>query len=108
MVSEAIAILWPPLRRILIKIGRWVLRNVIIEGAKGLAVYLRMRARHFLERREVEKNAAKRGRLRRRARRYNAAAAWFDEHAARLTARALAVYDRQSARIPDCSACEAA
>lgn len=106
MTTEAIAILWPGLRRILVRIGRWVLRNVIIEGARGIAVYLRMRARHFIERHSAEESPTRRRRLRRRARRYSAAAAWFDEHANSLTERALEVYDRQSRRIPDCSAYE--
>lgn len=95
------AILWPVLRRILIHIGRWVLRNCIVEGARALAVYLRMRARHFAERRAGESSKPLRARLARRAQRYLRASRWFVDHTARLTSRALQTFDRLSSEIPD-------
>ena len=67
MTTPALAILWPALRQLLIRIGRWLLRNIAIEGARNLAVYLRMRARHFAERRATEESKRARARLARRA-----------------------------------------
>ena len=88
------ALLWAGVRRFLIWIGGWLLGELAILGARGLAMYLRARARHHARRRgerldsvshlprshHLVAGAKRRAKWdARRAQRYLQAARWLEE-----------------------------
>ncbi len=46
-VARVLTGLWPALRNLLLKIGRWLIETIAEEGIGGLIVYMRQRVRVF-------------------------------------------------------------
>lgn len=101
--------LWPSFRKLLIRIGRWVLRQVRRHGAQDMAVYMRMRALgKFKERleRAVKRGWKRRARwLRGRIRRWLAMSAWLKRNAEKTNKRVVDRLDKLAIgdRIPKTS-----
>lgn len=95
--------LWPALRRILIRIGRWVLDDLLEDGVRFVARYLRKRVKVFQRRLGRVKAKWRQRCLRRRIRRYLGASAWLDEHAGSLSKRALRLVEPLAEKIPETS-----
>jgi hypothetical protein len=96
--ASVVRALWPAARRILIKIGRWVIRRVRKVGAQRLAKAMRKRALGF---QTVRLNAAKRrgdafwaGFRRKQIRRWLNAAAWLRDNAWELNRAVVDGLDR--------------
>ncbi len=73
--------LWPTLRRLILRIGRWVLRSLREHGVQALAGYMRIRANDVFKARLGRARAKWRKRwLRGRIRRWLAVADWLEMH----------------------------
>lgn len=95
--------LWPALRRILIRIGRWVLDDLLEDGVRFVGRYMLKRCKVFRRRLERARTKIRRGWLRRRIVRWQKAAAWLFDNASALRKRSLEIYDRLATRIPETS-----
>jgi hypothetical protein len=100
--------MWPGLRRVLLRIGRWLLRTIADAGIKGLIIYMRQRVRVFARRlgRVLHRKRHSLWRvswLRGRIRRWKAAIRWLQgRQAQRLKGRVLkAAMKRAAQEIPD-------
>jgi hypothetical protein len=69
--------LWPSIRRILGKLGRWVIDMVSRKGAAVVAGYLELRTEVFERRRTKARSQVRRSWLVGRIRRWKAAARWL-------------------------------
>lgn len=99
--------LWPGLRRVLLNIGRWLLRVIAEQGIRFLNLYMRQRIRVFHSRltRVLARSHSKwRPKwLRGRIARWHRAITWLQsQHAAKLRGEVLSMAERKAAKlIPD-------
>lgn len=100
--------LWPALRRILIRLGRWVLDDVLEDGLSFVARYLLKRVKVMRRRLGRARTKWRRRWLRARIGGWVHASEWLTSHAASLTKRALRLYERLAERIPETSRHESA
>lgn len=68
------------LAKILIKIGRWLLGDLLEAKLADMLGYLRRKAARFSAKAKAAKTEARRAWLRMRARNWNAAATWLADH----------------------------
>jgi hypothetical protein len=88
-IGRAIAeIIWKGLRHLVERLGQWVVRELVTNGARALAAYMRIRVSVFrrrLQRVLARRHAAWRPRfLRGRIARWLRGAAWLEEQADHL------------------------
>jgi hypothetical protein len=99
--------IWPGLRRVLLRIGRWLLRTIADEGLRWLISYMRQRVRVFqarLKRVLARRHSKWRPKwLRGRIRRWRNAISWLkSKRAAKLKGRVLDAAQRMAERtIPE-------
>lgn len=95
--------LWPAMRRILIRLGRWVLDDLVDDGVRFVARYLLKRVRVFSRRLGRARSRLRRRWLRRRIGRWRDASAWLTANASSLRGKALDLYSELAERIPQTS-----
>lgn len=100
--------LWPALRRILIRLGRWVLDDLVEDGVRFVARYLLKRVRVFARRLGRARTKLRRRWLRGRIGRWRDASAWLTANASSLRGKALDLYSELAERIPQTSRFESA
>lgn len=96
--------IWPGLRRVLLRIGRWLLRTIADEGLRGLISYMRQRVRVFqarLKRVLGRKHSKWRPKwLRGRIARWRNAITWLgSKRAAKLKGRVLEAAEKMAERL---------
>lgn len=117
-IGAVASALWPELRRVLIRIGRWILRRLIEYGAPWL---LRLMRREMVDMQiriddAITKTAAakrdtgvqgkrrwrmRRRRIQRRLDRWRWAAAWIAANVSKLKPAVLRQFEELSKKIPD-------
>ena len=100
--------LWPALRRILIRLGRWVLDDLAEDGVVFVARYLLKRVQVFARRLKRARTKLRRRWLRGRIGRWRHASAWLTANASNLKGKALDAYAELAERIPRTSRLESA
>lgn len=110
--------LWPTFRRVLIRLGRWVLMKLIERGAPWLLGLMRRNILRFelgIEEAKASTRAAtretglqgkrrwrmKRRRIQRRLDRWRWAAAWIAANVSKLKPTVLKAFEQLSERIPE-------
>lgn len=103
MSATAIAqALWPPLRRILKAIGRWIIRRVIRKGAHVIGYYMAERIEVFRARLKRARSSRRKRWLRGRIKRWSTAVRWLHRNARRINSATACALEAmaESAGIP--------
>lgn len=89
--------LWPGFRRILLRLGRWVARELVCEGSRALAAILRSGVRRLQAKRKAlsKKKHLRRSWLGGRIRRWRSAARWFEGRRVELKKRIVDWLDKR-------------
>lgn len=100
MTASAILLaLWPSVRRILGRLGRWVIALVARKGVQGVATYLEMRTEVFASRRRKARAKLRRRWLAGRIQRWRAAARWLrSEEGGRFRGKVVELAAERAAR----------
>ena len=101
ILTTAVA-LWPSLRRVLVRVGRWLIRRVVNHGVERVLGFMQVRIETFRGRRERARSPRRTRWLTGRIRRWTQAMAWLRARASQLQAKVAAELDAmaESARLP--------
>ncbi len=84
--AAILSAIWPTLRGFLTRIGRWLLDVLLVDGRRGLALYMRQRIRVFEIKRGRSAHKRRKKWLTGRIGRWRKAATWLESaQAAKLT-----------------------